>query len=104
MIFTYFYRNQRAKPIIIDPGLYLSKKSDLALTTQRRSLPTSFTLFTGKHVYIYAQILLKKNNKGEKVLHNSPVIFKTNQFLPLCLENGQIPPIILFQLNPMESQ
>ncbi|KAJ8748301.1 hypothetical protein K2173_001720 [Erythroxylum novogranatense] len=39
--------NQRAKPIIIDPGLYLSKKSDLAVTTQRRSLPTSFKLFTG---------------------------------------------------------
>ncbi|GAV68845.1 Branch domain-containing protein [Cephalotus follicularis] len=39
--------NQRAKPIIIDPALYLSKKSDLALTTQRRSLPTSFKLFTG---------------------------------------------------------
>ncbi|KAJ8543454.1 hypothetical protein K7X08_005977 [Anisodus acutangulus] len=39
--------NQRAKPIIIDPGLYLSKKSDLATTSQRRSLPTAFTLFTG---------------------------------------------------------
>ncbi|XP_059663119.1 beta-glucuronosyltransferase GlcAT14B-like [Cornus florida] len=39
--------NQRAKPIIIDPGLYLSKKSDIASTTQRRSLPTSFKLFTG---------------------------------------------------------
>ncbi|KAL0400010.1 UNVERIFIED_CONTAM: Beta-glucuronosyltransferase GlcAT14A [Sesamum radiatum] len=39
--------NQRAKPIIIDPGLYLSKKSDIAWTTQRRSLPTSFKLFTG---------------------------------------------------------
>lgn len=39
--------NQRAKPIIIDPGLYLSKKSDIAVTTQRRSLPTSFKLFTG---------------------------------------------------------
>ncbi|XP_075476664.1 beta-glucuronosyltransferase GlcAT14A-like [Primulina tabacum] len=39
--------NQRAKPIIIDPGLYLSKKSDLASTLQRRSLPTSFKLFTG---------------------------------------------------------
>ncbi|CDP14718.1 unnamed protein product [Coffea canephora] len=39
--------NQRAKPIIIDPGLYLSKKSDIATTTQRRSLPTSFKLFTG---------------------------------------------------------
>ncbi|XP_022634330.1 beta-glucuronosyltransferase GlcAT14B isoform X2 [Vigna radiata var. radiata] len=38
--------NQRARPIIIDPALYLSKKSDLALTTQRRTLPTSFKLFT----------------------------------------------------------
>ncbi|CAI9089506.1 OLC1v1024093C1 [Oldenlandia corymbosa var. corymbosa] len=39
--------NQRAKPIIIDPGLYLSKKSELAVTSQRRSLPTAFKLFTG---------------------------------------------------------
>lgn len=39
--------SHRAKPIIIDPGLYLSKKSELAWTTQRRSLPTSFKLFTG---------------------------------------------------------
>ncbi|XP_071740691.1 beta-glucuronosyltransferase GlcAT14A-like [Rutidosis leptorrhynchoides] len=27
--------NQRAKPIIVDPGLYFSKKSDLAITSQR---------------------------------------------------------------------
>ncbi|XP_039026664.1 beta-glucuronosyltransferase GlcAT14A-like [Hibiscus syriacus] len=39
--------NQRARPIIVDPGLYLSKKSDIAWTTQRRSLPTSFKLYTG---------------------------------------------------------
>ncbi|KAL4348924.1 hypothetical protein GQ457_17G024120 [Hibiscus cannabinus] len=39
--------SSRAKPIIVDPGLYLSKKSDIALTTQRRSLPTSFKLYTG---------------------------------------------------------
>nr|AEG66933.1 N-acetylglucosaminyltransferase [Gossypium hirsutum] len=39
--------NSRAKPIIVDPGLYLSKKSDIAWTTQRRSLPTSFKLYTG---------------------------------------------------------
>ncbi|GJU45421.1 beta-glucuronosyltransferase GlcAT14A-like protein [Tanacetum coccineum] len=42
--------NQRAKPIIVDPGLYLSKKSDLAITSQRRSLPTSFKLFTERVV------------------------------------------------------
>ncbi|XWS63370.1 hypothetical protein CRYUN_Cryun06bG0091100 [Craigia yunnanensis] len=38
---------QRGKSIIVDPGLYLSKKSDIAWTTQRRSLPTSFKLYTG---------------------------------------------------------
>ncbi|KAG2394638.1 Beta-glucuronosyltransferase GlcAT14A [Vigna angularis] len=42
--------NQRARPIIIDHALYLSKKSDLALTTQRRTLPTSFKLFSGVDV------------------------------------------------------
>ncbi|KAE8662186.1 Core-2/I-branching beta-1,6-N-acetylglucosaminyltransferase family protein isoform 2 [Hibiscus syriacus] len=36
----------RGKPIIVDPGLYLSKKSYIAWTTQRRSLPTSFKLYT----------------------------------------------------------
>ncbi|KAL7128927.1 hypothetical protein ABFS83_13G027700 [Erythranthe nasuta] len=39
--------SQRVKPIIVDPGLYLSKKSDISWTTQRRSIPTSFKLFTG---------------------------------------------------------
>ncbi|XVE68052.1 hypothetical protein DITRI_Ditri09bG0037900 [Diplodiscus trichospermus] len=38
----------RAKPIIIDPGLYSKKKADMFLVTQRRNLPTAFKLFTGK--------------------------------------------------------
>ncbi|XP_058092188.1 beta-glucuronosyltransferase GlcAT14B-like [Magnolia sinica] len=29
---------QRAKPIIIDPGLYMSKKADVFWITQRRSI------------------------------------------------------------------
>ncbi|KAJ6738885.1 BETA-GLUCURONOSYLTRANSFERASE GLCAT14A [Salix koriyanagi] len=37
---------QRAKPIIIDPGLYMTKKADVFWITQRRSLPTAFKLFT----------------------------------------------------------
>jgi hypothetical protein len=39
---------QRAKPIVLDPGLYLSKKFDLTMTTERSELPTSFKLFTGR--------------------------------------------------------
>ncbi|CAA3008353.1 beta-glucuronosyltransferase 14B-like [Olea europaea subsp. europaea] len=38
---------QRAKPIIIDPGLYMTKKSDVFWITQRRSVPSAFKLFTG---------------------------------------------------------
>ncbi|CAM8965227.1 unnamed protein product [Rhodiola kirilowii] len=39
--------SQRAKPIIIDPGLYMTKKTDVFWITQRRSVPTAFKLFTG---------------------------------------------------------
>ncbi|KAK8954212.1 hypothetical protein KSP39_PZI002244 [Platanthera zijinensis] len=38
---------QRAKPIIIDPGLYMSQKQDVFWLPQRRSVPTAFKLFTG---------------------------------------------------------
>eukprot|EP01018_Ginkgo_biloba_P010577 Gb_16106 [translate_table: standard] len=38
---------QRARPIIIDPGLYMLKKSDVFWVTQRRGVPTAFKLFTG---------------------------------------------------------
>ncbi|KAB1200915.1 hypothetical protein CJ030_MR0G005911 [Morella rubra] len=37
---------QRAKPIIVDPGLYMTKKADVFWVTQRRSVPTAFKLFT----------------------------------------------------------
>lgn len=40
-------RYQRAKPIIIDPGLYMTKKADVFWVTQKRSVPTAFKLFTG---------------------------------------------------------
>ena len=42
------HSNIRAKPIVLDPGLYLSKKFDLTMTTERRELPTSFKLYTGR--------------------------------------------------------
>ncbi|WZZ26073.1 hypothetical protein YC2023_009474 [Brassica napus] len=38
---------KRAKPLIIDPALYLTKKSDLFWVSPNRTLPTAFKLFTG---------------------------------------------------------
>lgn len=40
-------RAQRARPIIIDPGLYHAKKSGVFYAKERRSLPASFKLFMG---------------------------------------------------------
>ncbi|KAK8589057.1 hypothetical protein V6N13_087935 [Hibiscus sabdariffa] len=39
--------SQRAMPLIVDPGLYMSTKSDIYWAAPRRALPTSFRLFTG---------------------------------------------------------
>ncbi|GAB2284513.1 hypothetical protein Dimus_018967 [Dionaea muscipula] len=38
---------QRAMPLIIDPGLYSTRKSDIYWVQPSRSLPTAFKLFTG---------------------------------------------------------
>jgi hypothetical protein len=47
LLFLMMYRFQRAKPVIIDPGLYMKKKADVFWIPQRRSVPTAFKLFTG---------------------------------------------------------
>ena len=41
-----------AKTIMIDPGLYHAKKSGVFWAKERRSIPSSFKLFTGKAVPI----------------------------------------------------
>lgn len=38
---------QRARPVIIDPGLYRTTKSEVFWANQQRELPNSFKLFTG---------------------------------------------------------
>ncbi|XP_020691341.1 beta-glucuronosyltransferase GlcAT14B [Dendrobium catenatum] len=38
---------QRAKPLIIDPGLYKKSKSDVFWVSPKRELPNAFKLFTG---------------------------------------------------------
>ncbi|KAK9085307.1 hypothetical protein Sjap_025718 [Stephania japonica] len=37
----------RAKPLIIDPGLYRSTKADVFWVSEKRTVPTAFKLFTG---------------------------------------------------------
>ncbi|KAI5555676.1 hypothetical protein POPTR_019G104600v4 [Populus trichocarpa] len=70
--------NSRAKPIAIDPGLYLSKKSDLSLTTQRRSLPTSFKLFTGSAWIMLTRSFLEYCIMGWENLPRTILMYYTN--------------------------
>jgi len=44
----FFDRDQRAKPVIIDPALYSVNKSDVFWVTEKRSVPTAYKLFTGE--------------------------------------------------------
>ncbi|KAI4320736.1 hypothetical protein MLD38_034182 [Melastoma candidum] len=39
--------DKRAMPLMVDPGLYMAKKSDIFWVTPKRELPTAFKLFTG---------------------------------------------------------
>lgn len=41
------FRNKRAKPIIIDPGLYSLNKSEIWWVIKQRSIPSAFKLYTG---------------------------------------------------------
>ncbi|XP_057506406.1 beta-glucuronosyltransferase GlcAT14A-like isoform X1 [Actinidia eriantha] len=70
--------NQRAKPIVIDPALYLSKKSDIAITTQRRSLPTSFKLFTGSAWVVLSRSFVEYCIWGWDNLPRTILMYYTN--------------------------
>ncbi|CAH9071442.1 unnamed protein product [Cuscuta epithymum] len=70
--------NQRARPIIVDPGLYLTKKSDITMTSQRRSLPTSFKLFTGSAWMILTRSFLEYCIWGWDNLPRTLLMYYTN--------------------------
>jgi hypothetical protein len=58
-LFVIVCRVQRAKPVIIDPGLYMKKKADVFWIPQRRSVPTAFKLFTGKDTMLSIRLTVK---------------------------------------------
>jgi hypothetical protein len=40
-------RYQRARPIIVDPALQISNKTEVVTTKEKRSLPSAFKIFVG---------------------------------------------------------
>ncbi|KAL0451161.1 UNVERIFIED_CONTAM: Beta-glucuronosyltransferase GlcAT14C [Sesamum latifolium] len=70
--------NQRARPIIIDPGLYHSKKSGVFWAKERRSLPASFKLFTGSASVVLSRSFLEFCIWGWDNLPRTLLMYYTN--------------------------
>ncbi|XP_059662657.1 beta-glucuronosyltransferase GlcAT14B-like [Cornus florida] len=70
--------NQRAMPLIVDPGLYRSKKSDIFWVSPRRTLPTAFKLFTGSAWMILSRAFVEYCVWGWDNLPRMLLMYYTN--------------------------
>ncbi|KAM1051009.1 hypothetical protein PS1_032819 [Malus domestica] len=70
--------NQRARPVIIVPGLYHSMKSGVYWARERRSIPASFKLYMG-----------------------STWVVLTKSFLEFCVWGGTIFPVLSSCTTPI---
>ncbi|GAB2295733.1 hypothetical protein Dimus_029886 [Dionaea muscipula] len=69
---------ERARPIIIDPGLYHAKKSGVFWAKEKRSLPSSFKLFTGSERVVLTKSFLEFCIWGWDNLPRTLLMYYTN--------------------------
>ncbi|CAN8326122.1 unnamed protein product [Cochlearia groenlandica] len=70
--------DKRAKPLIIDPGLYSTKKSDVFWVTPRRTMPTAFKLFTGSAWMVLSRSFVEYCIWGYDNLPRTLLMYYTN--------------------------
>ncbi|KAK9920684.1 hypothetical protein M0R45_029232 [Rubus argutus] len=70
--------SQRARPIIIDPGLYHTKKSGVFWANERRSMPASFKLFMGSTWVVLTRSFLEFSVLGWDNLPRTLLMYFTN--------------------------
>ncbi|MED6144737.1 Beta-glucuronosyltransferase GlcAT14A, variant 2 [Stylosanthes scabra] len=68
----------RARPLMIDPGLYMSKKQELFFITQKRSGPTQFKLFTGSAWMVLSRSFIDYMIWGWDTLPRTLLMYYTN--------------------------
>ncbi|CAN6915280.1 unnamed protein product [Brassica oleracea] len=69
---------KRAKPLIIDPALYSTKKSDLFWVSPNRTLPTAFKLFTGSAWMVLSRSFVEYCIWGWDNLPRTLLMYYTN--------------------------
>ncbi|XP_027366031.1 beta-glucuronosyltransferase GlcAT14A [Abrus precatorius] len=68
----------RLKPIIVDPGLYLSEGTEMFYATQKRELPTAYRLFTGSSFSILSRSFMEFCILGEDNLPRILLMYFAN--------------------------
>ncbi|KAG5010213.1 hypothetical protein AAZX31_07G154800 [Glycine max] len=68
----------RFQPIIVDPGLYLARRSQIFLATQKRDTPDAFNLFTGSPWVILSRSFLEYCIFGWDNLPRTLLMYFTN--------------------------
>ncbi|CAA0809773.1 Core-2/I-branching beta-1-6-N-acetylglucosaminyltransferase family protein [Striga hermonthica] len=70
--------NKRAKPILIDPGLYSVNKSQIFWVLKQRELPTAFKLYTGSAWTVLSRSFAEYTIVGWDNLPRTLLLYYTN--------------------------
>ncbi|KAK4576770.1 hypothetical protein RGQ29_027348 [Quercus rubra] len=70
--------DKRAMPLMVDPGLYKTTKSDIFWVNPRRTLPTAFKLFTGSAWMVLSRSFVEYCISGWDNLPRTLLMYYTN--------------------------
>ncbi|XP_044982925.1 beta-glucuronosyltransferase GlcAT14A [Hordeum vulgare subsp. vulgare] len=74
--------SRHIRPIVVDPGLYLSSRTDIFYATQKRELPSAYKLFTGSSSVILSREFTEYCIVGTNNLPRTMLMYYTNMPLP----------------------
>nr|GMD66022.1 beta-glucuronosyltransferase GlcAT14A [Ipomoea batatas] len=73
--------DQRVRPIIVDPGIYLTRKTQIFYASQKRPMPDSFKVFTGSPWVVLSRSFLEFCIYGWDNLPRQLLMYFTNSVL-----------------------
>ncbi|XP_052205969.1 beta-glucuronosyltransferase GlcAT14A [Diospyros lotus] len=74
--------DQRIRPIVVDPGLYLARRTQIFYATEKRPTPDAFRVFTGSPWVILSRAFLQYCILGWDNLPRTLLMYFNNAILP----------------------
>ncbi|KAI3453103.1 hypothetical protein Pfo_009766 [Paulownia fortunei] len=73
---------QRIQPIVVDPGIYLARRTQIFHATEKRPMPDAFRVFTGSPWVVLSRSFLEFCVFGWDNLPRTLLMYSTNVVLP----------------------